>query len=133
MPVASPGDTATASIEVTERTVDAYADLVGDHNPLHLDDEYAAETMFGGRVAHGMLSAGVVSAALASLPGDVVYLAQDLSFEAPVRPGTTVEATATVTAAERDDRLTVEPTATAGGETVVTGTATLLSLEHDGE
>ena len=130
MPVASPGDTGTASIEVTERTIDEYADLVGDHNPLHLDDEYAAETFFDGRVAHGMLSAGVVSAALASLPGDVVYLEQDLHFEAPVRPGSTVEATVTVATVGEEDRLTVETTASADGETVLTGTATVLSLEH---
>ena len=133
MPVASPGDTATARIEVTERTIDEYADLVGDHNPLHLDDDYAAETLFGGRVAHGMLSAGVVSAALASLPGDIVYLEQDLHFEAPVRPGSTVEATVTVATVGEEDRLTVETTASADGETVLTGTATVLSMKHGGE
>ncbi|MFB6093891.1 MAG: MaoC family dehydratase [Halanaeroarchaeum sp.] len=131
MPVASPGDTATASLSVTDSTIEEYADLVGDHNPLHLDPAYAADGIFGGRVAHGMLSAGVVSAALASLPGDIVYLSQDLAFEAPVRPGATVRATVTVEDRTDDDRLVVDTTATSDGETVLTGTATVLSREHE--
>jgi 3-hydroxybutyryl-CoA dehydratase len=87
MPVATVGDTATASLAVTDETIDRYAALSGDENPLHTDDAYAAESLFGGRVAHGLLSAGAVSAALADLPGDVVYVSQDLRFETPVRPG----------------------------------------------
>ncbi len=69
MPVATVGETADATIEVTTEAIDTYASVTGDTNPIHLDDEYAAETMFGGRIAHGMLGAGVISAALASLPG----------------------------------------------------------------
>lgn len=133
MTVATLDDTAEATLEVTEETIDDYAELVGDHNPIHGDDEYAAETMFGGRVAHGMLTAGVVSAALADLPGDIVYLSQDLEFENPVRPGQTVTATATVVEELGDDRLRVETVAEADDEHVLTGTAVVLSLAHESE
>lgn len=149
MPVASPGDTASAAIDVTADAIDRYADLVGDHNPIHLDDAYASETVFGGRVAHGMLSAGVVSAALADLPGDVIYLGQELSFTKPVRPGQTVTATVEVLSDLGDDRLLVETVAEtsgepngkagewadgeAGGQVVVEGEATILSIPHETE
>ena len=138
MPVASVDDTAEATLTVTEETIDAYADLTGDDNPIHRDDEYAAETFFGGRVAHGMLSAGVVSAALADLPGDIVYLSQDLDFENPVRPGQTVTATASVVEKLGDDRIRVQTIAETGvgededteSERVLSGTAVVLSLPH---
>jgi 3-hydroxybutyryl-CoA dehydratase len=139
MPVASVDDTAKAALTVSEETIDAYADLTGDDNPIHRDEEYAAETFFGGRVAHGMLSAGVVSAALADLPGDVVYLSQDLDFENPVRPGQTVTATVTVVAELDDDRLRVETVAAAAGEMeedaqrVLSGEAVVMSVPHESE
>ncbi|MFC4449360.1 MaoC family dehydratase [Halorussus aquaticus] len=133
MPVATPNDTAEATLTVTEETIDAYADLTGDDNPIHRDEAYAAETFFGGRVAHGMLSAGVVSAALADLPGDIVYLSQDLEFENPVRPGQTVRATVTVAEELGDDRLRVETVAEVegDGERVLSGEAVVLSLPHE--
>ena len=130
MPVAAVGDAASASIDVTTENIDAYADLTGDRNPIHLDDEYAAGTMFGGRIAHGMLGMGVVSAALASLPGDVIYLDQDCTFEAPVRPGDTLRAEATVVEELGGDRLRVETVASVGEETVIDGEATVLSVPH---
>ena len=131
MPVATVGETAVNEVSITEEMLPAFAELSGDTNPIHLDDEYAAETMFGGRVAHGMLGAGVVSAALASLPGDIVYLDQDCSFEAPVRPGDTVEARATVAEELGGDRLRVETVASVDGEPVIEGEATVLSVPHD--
>jgi 3-hydroxybutyryl-CoA dehydratase len=140
MPVASVDDTAEATLTVTEETIDAYADLTGDDNPIHRDEEYAAETFFGGRVAHGMLSAGVVSAALADLPGDVVYLSQDLDFENPVRPGQTVTATVTVREDLGDDRLRVETIAEAeseesegDAEQILSGEAVVMSVPHERE
>ncbi|WP_276300334.1 MaoC family dehydratase [Halorussus lipolyticus] len=141
MPVASVDDTAEATLIVTEETIDAYADLTGDDNPIHRDDDYAAETFFGGRVAHGMLSAGVVSAALADLPGDIIYLSQDLDFENPVRPGQIVTATVTVEEDLGDDRLRVETVAEAedeeseGGdaEQVISGEAVVMSVPHESE
>jgi 3-hydroxybutyryl-CoA dehydratase len=137
MPVASVGDTADATMTIEPADIEAYADLVGDTNPIHVDDDYADETMFDGRVAHGMLSAGVVSAALADLPGDVVYLAQDLAFEAPVRPDDTVTATAEVVESLGNDQLRVETTVTATSpdtteDTVVlSGEATVMSVPHE--
>lgn len=130
MAVASPGDTASASIKVTGDVIDRYADLVGDHNPIHLNDEYASETMFGGRVAHGMFSAGVVSAALAALPGDIIYLEQDLEFTKPVRPGDTVTATVEVIEDLGSDRLRVDTIAETD-ERVLQGEAVVLSVPHD--
>jgi len=131
MPVANVGDEATVQREVREATIEAYADLTGDDNPLHTDGEYAAEGFFGGIVAHGMLGAGVISAALASLPGDIVYLSQDLDFRAPVRPGDTVEATVEVVNDLGDDRVRVETVATVDDETVIDGEAVVLSVAHE--
>ena len=130
MSVATVGDAASASIDVTTAAIDAYADLTGDENPIHLDEAYAAETTFGGRIAHGMLGAGVVSAALASLPGDVIYLDQELSFESPVRPGDTLRADAEVIEELGGDRIRVETVASVDGETVIDGEATVLSVSH---
>jgi 3-hydroxybutyryl-CoA dehydratase len=130
MPVATTGDAAEASLSVTESTIDEFAALSGDDNPIHLDDDYAAETMFGGRIAHGMLAASVVSAALADLPGDVIYLSQDLSFENPVRPGDEVVARAEVREVVSGDRIRVATTARVGDEAVVTGEAVVLSVPH---
>lgn len=130
MTVAQPGDTAQATVEVTADAIDQYADLVGDHNPIHLNDEYASETMFGGRVAHGMFSAGVVSAALAALPGDIIYLEQELSFTKPVRPGDSVTATVDVIDDLGDDRIRVETVAETK-DVVLEGEAVVLSVPHD--
>ncbi|WP_232685705.1 MaoC family dehydratase [Halobacterium zhouii] len=130
MPVAAVGDTTTSAVTVTEETIEAYADLSGDHNPIHEDDGYASETMFGGRIAHGMLSAAPVSAALADLPGDIVYLSQDLTFENPVFPGDTVTARVEVTEELGGDRLRVETVAETD-ETVVSGEAVVLSVPHE--
>jgi 3-hydroxybutyryl-CoA dehydratase len=130
MPVAAVGDTAESSMTVTKESIEAYADLYGDHNPIHEDDEDASETTFGGRIAHGMLSAGPVSAALASLPGDVIYLSQDLTFENPVFPGETVTARVEVVEDLGGDRVGVATTAETD-ETVVSGEAVVRSVPHE--
>ncbi|CDK38509.1 MaoC family dehydratase [Halorubrum sp. AJ67] len=134
MPVATVGETATHAVSITDEAIETFAALSGDENPIHVDDEYAAETMFGGRVAHGILSVAVVSGALARLSGDIVYLSQDLSFENPVFPGETVEATVRVTDDLGGDRLAVETTATVPerDERVLSGEATVLSVPHGG-
>ena len=79
--------------EVTTRDIELFAEVSTDRNPVHLDDAYAADTIFGGRIAHGMLTAGLISAVIGEqLPGHgTVYLGQTLKFLAPVRPGDTVE------------------------------------------
>jgi acyl dehydratase len=98
------GDTASLSKEITDDDIRAFADLKTDHNPVHLDDDFARRTKFGRRIAHGMLSASLISAVLANqLPGrGTVYLSQTLQFVAPVFPGDTVTARVTVTKIRED-------------------------------
>jgi acyl dehydratase len=79
------GDSVRFSKTLSASDVDQFAAISGDTNPLHLDDTAASETRFGGRIVHGSLVSGLISAALARLPGTVVYLSQDTEFRAPVR------------------------------------------------
>lgn len=109
------GDTASLSKTVAECDVYAFAGITGDFNPVHVNEQFAKETMFKGRIAHGMLSAGFISAVLGTtLPGiNTIYLGQELSFKAPVRIGDTV--TATVEVIEKNDakhRLVLKTTVT---------------------
>lgn len=91
----------TASFEkvISDTDIISFAEASGDSNPLHLDDEFAAGTMFKQRIAHGMLTASLISATIATrLPGTgTVYLSQSLRFRAPVLPGQSVKATVEVT------------------------------------
>ena len=89
--------TSTRTIEQSD--VQAFADVTGDHNPVHLDEAYAQTTRFGRRIAHGMLTASLISSVLANkLPGEgSVYLSQTLQFVAPVFLGDEVTARVTVT------------------------------------
>ena len=79
---------------VTDRDIELFAEVSTDHNPVHLDDDYARDTIFQGRIAHGMLTAGLISAVIGEqLPGHgTVYMGQSLKFLAPVRPGDLVYA-----------------------------------------
>lgn len=79
---------------ISEQDVELFAEVSGDKNPLHLDEEYAQTTRFRGRIAHGMIGAGIISAAIAGvLPGPgTIYLNQTLNFERPVRIGDRVTA-----------------------------------------
>jgi 3-hydroxybutyryl-CoA dehydratase len=90
---------------VTEDDIRLFAQVSGDTNPVHLDDAYAAGTPFGRRIAHGMLTASLISAILGNdLPGHgTIYLGQDLKFKAPVYVGDTVTATVELMK-YRDDR-----------------------------
>ncbi len=121
-----------SSVEVVgEREIAQFAAVSGDVNPAHLDPAWAETTPFGGVIAHGMLSAGYISALLGTtLPGPgTIYLDQSLRFRRPVRPGDRLTTTVTVTA--KDDvkkRVTLDCTCTnQNGEAVVTGTATVLA------
>lgn len=93
------GRSAELSRTVTEADLVLFAGVTGDFNPLHVDETAAARSRFGGRIAHGMLSAGLISAVLGrKLPGPgCVYVSQSLRFTGPVRPGDTVTARAEVT------------------------------------
>jgi 3-hydroxybutyryl-CoA dehydratase len=126
------GDEASISQTITEPHVVTFAQLTGDTNPVHLDAEYAARSMFGERIAHGMLVAGLISAALGTrLPGpNSIYLGQDLKFTAPVKIGDTVTVTVTVTE-KRDDKRIIKLRTIAvsqRGEMVVDGTAVIKKL-----
>jgi 3-hydroxybutyryl-CoA dehydratase len=92
------GDSASLTKTITDADIRAFAELSGDRNPIHLDDEYAATTRFGRRIAHGMLTASLISTVLGTeLPGiGTVYLSQNSQFVAPVYPGDTVTARVTV-------------------------------------
>jgi len=110
--------------------IDMFARMSCDHNPLHLCDDYAGQTPFGGRIAHGMLTAGLISAGIGEqLPGHgTIYLGQNLSFHAPVRPGDRVEASVSVAAIEHDRRrVTLDCRATVGDTVVLTGDALVLA------
>jgi 3-hydroxybutyryl-CoA dehydratase len=98
MPSLQTGDTASRTTLITDEMIRLFADLTGDTNPVHLDDAYAAGTRFGRRIAHGMIAAGLISAALANdLPGPgTVYLSQTLQFKAPVYPGDAITTTVEV-------------------------------------
>ena len=92
------GMTACYARTVTEADVVLFAGISGDTNPVHLNEEFAKETLFQGRIAHGMLSASFISTVLGTkLPGPgCIYVSQNLKFRAPVRSGDTVSATATI-------------------------------------
>lgn len=123
------GQTASIAKTVTEADIILYAGISTDINPVHLNERFAATTAFKTRIAHGMLTAGFISAVLANkLPGPgTVYLGQTLKFKAPVRAGDTVEATATIKDIVIDKRRAIVETVCRVGDTVVLeGEATLL-------
>ncbi len=90
------GSHVTFQKNVTEQDISSFAEATGDVNPLHLDATFASGTVFGQRIAHGILSVGFISAALTRLPGLVVYLSQNVSFLRPVKIGDTITADAEV-------------------------------------
>lgn len=98
------GDYVRFTKTLTDRDVDRFAAATGDTNPLHLDREWAQETRFDGRIVHGTLAAGLISAALARFPGNVIYLSQDVEFQAPVRLGDRLTADVEVVEDLGDDR-----------------------------
>lgn len=125
------GDSASITKTVTERDIAQFADVSGDHNPVHLDESYAANSFFKGRIAHGMLSASFISAVLATrLPGPgTIYLSQSLAFKAPVRIGDEVTTTVTIKAVDLVRRRVTLDTVCAVGERVVIEGEALVMLE----
>ncbi|MGB8812281.1 MAG: MaoC family dehydratase [Paracoccaceae bacterium] len=115
---------------VTDRDISLFAEISTDHNPVHLDDAYAQDTIFEGRIAHGMLTAALISAVIGEqLPGHgTVYLGQSLKFMAPVRPGDTVYAEVKVTAIDHGRRrVTLETHCAVGNTVVLKGEALVLA------
>lgn len=126
------GDKFSTERIVTDELIRKFAEVSGDYNPLHLDDEFAATTRFGRRIAHGMLSGAFVSAVLGYELSvrKIVYLSQTLKFVAPVFIGDTVTTTGTVTKIREDKPVvTLETICTnQNGETLVTGEAVVMLL-----
>lgn len=90
------GEKASSTLYASEPKIEAFGDLSGDRNPLHFDEEFAEDTRFGGRIAHGMLVESAISSALADLPGVVAWLEKTVRYTAPVRPNEWVEAQAEI-------------------------------------
>ncbi|MGB5558164.1 MAG: MaoC family dehydratase [Paracoccaceae bacterium] len=107
--------------QVTDRDIELFSEVSTDRNPVHLDDAYAQDTIFEGRIAHGMLTASLISAVIGEqLPGHgTVYLGQTLKFMAPVRPGDVVFAEVAVTAIDHSRRRVTLDCHCAVGDTVV--------------
>lgn len=116
--------------EVTDRDIELFAEVSTDRNPVHLDENFARDTIFEGRIAHGMLSAGLISAVIGEqLPGHgTVYLGQSLKFIAPVRPGDVVRAEVTVMEIDyAKRRVQLKTEAYVGHQLVLKGEATVLA------
>ena len=124
------GQRAVFAKTITDTDIRTFAALTGDHNPLHLDEAFAGRSRFGRPIAHGILVAGVISAALGmGLPGPgAIYLSQTLKFLRPVYPGDTVTATVEVIAYREDKGIVTLRTTCANqaGAAVVEGEAVLL-------
>ena len=115
---------------ITDRDIEQFAEISTDHNPVHLDDEYARDTIFEGRIAHGMLTAGLVSAVIGEqLPGHgTIYMSQNLKFLAPVRPGDLVHAEVKVVDMVIDKRrVKLDCSCEVNGKKVLVGEAIVLA------
>jgi 3-hydroxybutyryl-CoA dehydratase len=127
------GMSATFAKTITEADIVLFAAVSGDSNAVHINEEFAQTTAFKGRIAHGMLSASVISAAIAGrLPGPgTIYLGQNLRFKAPVRPGDTVHATVTVTEMIPDKRrVKLETVCTVASKVVIEGDALVMATSR---
>ncbi|HEX8196573.1 MAG TPA: MaoC family dehydratase [Pyrinomonadaceae bacterium] len=126
------GDKFSTSKQITDSVVRAFADLSGDYNPIHIDEEFAKTTRFGRRIAHGMISGALISAVLGYEFKErrVVYLSQTMKFVAPVFIDDTVTATATVKNIREDKNIvTLETVCTnQNGETTLKGEAVVMIL-----
>ena len=114
---------------VTRDCIETFGNVSGDLNPVHFCDDYASQTMFGGVIAHGMLSAAYFSAVIAGeLPGPgSIYLGQTLRFKAPVRPGDTVRARCEVAEVDAEKRrVTLRCEAWVGDKIVLEGEALVM-------
>ena len=123
------GMTAVFGKTVTEADLVMFAGVSGDTNPLHLDEEFASRTRFGGRIVHGMLTASLISTLIGTkLPGPgCIYISQDLRFRAPVRVGDTVETRATITEIDAPRRRVILKTeCTVKGQIVLDGVAKVM-------
>lgn len=128
------GDTFGRKREITDELIRGFAELSGDHNPIHLDETFAATTRFGRRIAHGMLSGAFISAVLGEEFRErrIVYLSQSMRFVAPVYINDLITTTATVTDIQSDKRIvTLETICTnQDGTVTLTGQALIMMLDE---
>ena len=128
------GDSAEITKTIEQSDINAFADVTGDHNPVHVDEEFAKTTRFGKRIAHGMLTASLISAVLANkLPGaGSVYLGQTLQFVAPMFPGDEITARVTVKEIREDKPIVKLETICVNqrDEIVIRGEATVLTADE---
>jgi len=123
------GQSASMEKSVTERDVQAFGEATGDLNPIHFDEEYARTTLFRGRVAHGVLSIGFISAVIGmKLPGEgTIFVSAQTEFKAPVRIGDHVVTTITVKEIRERRQVVLDCQCTVDGKVVVTGEALVLA------
>lgn len=119
------GDQFSCHKQITDQDIKLFADVSGDHNPLHLDAEFASKAMFKQRVAHGMLTASLISAALASMPGTIILTQISLTFEKPVYIGHDLIAKVIVSKIE-DSKVCLDAEVTRGTDRVLSGTVKVL-------
>ena len=128
------GDQFSSSREVTDEVIRKFAEVSGDFNPIHLDDEFAKTTRFGKRIAHGMLSGAFISAVLGNefRERKIVYLSQTMKFVAPVFIGDIVTATGTITNIREDKNIVTLETicSNQNGEMLVKGEAAVMILPY---
>src|SRR6056297_3047750 len=120
------GDHIEFTKTISENDVKQFAAASGDTNPLHLDDEFAEQTRFKGRIAHGTLVGGLISAALARVPGLVIYLSQDLEFHNPVRIDDRISAECEIVENLGDDQYRLRTRVMNGEDTAIDGEAVIL-------
>ena len=122
------GQSAERVFAITDGAVRAFAEVSGDHNPVHLDDDYARRTVFRGRVAHGMLLGAHISAVLGeNLPGPgAIYLSQTLQFEHPVRIGVDVKVRVEVVGLDEHGKATLATVCSVDGQVVAPGQAVVI-------
>lgn len=120
------GDKVVFTKTISEEDVVEFARASGDTNRLHLDEDYAKKTRFNGRIVHGTLAAGLISAALARLPGLVIYLSQDVEFRNPVRIGDRITAEVEIVEDLGDYRYRLSTIVTDGDDTIIDGEAVVL-------
>ena len=120
--------------KISDQLIRSFAELSGDRNPIHLDADFAAQTRFGRRIAHGMLSGALISSVLGNefAQEKIVYLSQTMRFVAPVFVGDTITVTATVASIREDKPIVTVETVCSNqdGETTMTGEAAVMFLDE---
>ena len=128
------GDKFSVTRKISDQLIRSFAELSGDRNPIHLDEDFAAQTRFGRRIAHGMLSGALISSVLGNefAQEKIVYLSQTRRFVAPVFVGDTITVTATVASIREDKPIVTVETVCSNqdGETTMTGEAAVMFLDE---